>query len=330
VLPPGSAEALPPAAYWLRLRNVEPLYLERVVPLSPLRLLWKLEHMGCEPGVQPYLGGSVREVERLAAALVDSGHTTVVYTFTSQARSRLRAEIPALDRLPLEVIPLAQRKLLATPPLRRGPGLNLGAGGIADPAKGLDQVVRWFTDRWQCSDAATLTLAVIPRLDGQSAADVLDELRVDPRLVQRGQVRVLVGDYGQWPRMCAFYRSLDAMIVNSRADSWGRMLSEAIGWGVPTLVRRAACGTNFAWRGLALFDDLEDVSQAEFLALLDRARAAAPGLRRDAHRHYALDRVLDVAVGALLRHTEPKYQPEVRRLAGEGDNRARLSGLLVF
>jgi hypothetical protein len=43
-------------------------------------------------------------------------------------------------------------------------------------------VVRWFTDRWQRSDAATLTLAVIPRLDGQSAADVLDELRVDPRL----------------------------------------------------------------------------------------------------------------------------------------------------
>jgi hypothetical protein len=71
--------------------------------------------MGCEPGVQPYLGGSVRDVERLAAALVDSGHTTVVYTFTPQARSRLRAEVLALDRLHLEVVPLAQRRCWPRP-----------------------------------------------------------------------------------------------------------------------------------------------------------------------------------------------------------------------
>lgn len=113
--------------------------------------------------------------------------------------------------------------------------------------------------------------------------------------------------------MCDFYRSIDLMLVNSVSDSWGRIVSEALGAGVPTIVRRADCGTNQIAPGMVLINSFEGLGAEGYAAAIHQAQAAAQRLSELVNVTYSLQRTRDQLLHVLHRHL-----PDERRAAFDG------------
>src|SRR5690606_37257837 len=117
--------------------------------------------------------------------------------------------------------------------------LLVGCGGLLHPAKGIEELVERFV-RGLPEPTAHLLCALV--IEDEEDTETVIRRRWEKRFrpaAGMDRVHLRTGLYGDWEWMCAFYRAIDVMLVNSVSDSWGRMVSEPVGFGVPTLVRRA-------------------------------------------------------------------------------------------
>lgn len=323
---------------WLRAANFFSRTLELLRLLDRPRLvLWKLEFWGMDtpfdkvpasPGVDP--AGYAEE-------LLSLGHHVVPYAFNTWNRERLVAMVPALERRSPALLPVAQKPAVASQSrgaVRRRLGLGredvlVGAGGLWHPAKGIEEIVRAFLRTWPDPRAHLLCSLVVEDEEDTAAAvrrrwaDAFGEAGLD-------RVHVRVGPYGQWPWMCAFYRAIDVMLVNSVSDSWGRMVSEALGFGVPTLVRRADCATNHIAPGVVLVDGFDDLGAPVFAAAVRAARARASALAGYVAGHYGVEVVRGRWLALLRAETPPHRRAVFDRAVADPASRRVVDELIVY
>lgn len=311
---------------WNRLANFYERNLSFLDLLPPGRLvLWKLEHWGgstpydrvpMSPGVLP---------NEYAERMLASGHRIVPYTFTERNVRLLKFDLPALAGVEIPVIPIAQKKRAFDPvvlELRSRFGIArsdrlLGVGGQLDPTKGkgLDELVCWFLQGNM--DAHThLLCTVIPSRDEADPDLIRARWQSLAGVRSSERLHIQVSDYGEWPWMCAFYSELDALLVNSVSDSWGRMVSEAMGFGVPALIRRADCATNLIAPGCVLVDGFDGLSTADFESALREARRRAPGIADFVNARYGRSAVARHTIDVLRAYTPPDLLAEFDRLVG--------------
>ncbi len=129
--------------------------------------------------------------------------------------------------------------------------------------------------------------------------------------------------------MCDFYRSIDLMLVNSVSDSWGRMVSEALGAGVPTIVRRADCGTNHIAPGTVLVDSFGGLDAEGYTVAIHQARASAQRLSEFVNAAYSLQRTRDRLLHVLRRHMPAERQATFDTLAANHELTRALDELTV-
>ncbi|GHF54350.1 hypothetical protein FHX82_006854 [Amycolatopsis bartoniae] len=321
---------------WLRISNFFQRHLSVLRHLPPGQLvLWKLEHWGnsttydrvpTSPGTQPM---------SYTKELLDLGHRIHPYTFTERNRLLLHEDIPLLCDLDVGLVPIAQK----TPAedasgatlrarLNLGPSDTLlGAGGMLHPAKGIDEIAVWFL-RTVRDPGTHLFCCVIPSEPGLTEDVVRRRWERAAGVETSDRIHIHVGRYRQWEWMCSFYQAIDVMLVNSVSDSWGRMLSEAVGLGVPTLTRRAECATNDIFPDLVFVDDFESLSREDFRVLVDEARDRAPRLARYADTHYAAPLVEEKFLEMLRAWTPPERLPEFDRLARQPEQRRLVRSML--
>ncbi|MGH2770111.1 MAG: hypothetical protein ACRDJF_06255, partial [Actinomycetota bacterium] len=142
------------------------------------------------------------------------------------------------------------------------------------------------------------------------------------------RLHLRLGDYGEWTWMYSFYRSLDALVVNSVSESWGRMASDAMGIGVSTLVRRAACATNGLASGTVLVDGSWDFADETLWAAVATARERAHALRVYLKRRYALPVVRHRFLQLICAHLDPQRVSEVHRRSRDAHSLAVLEEML--
>lgn len=323
---------------WLRIANFMSRSLELLRVLDKPRLvMWKLECWGTDtpfdrvpasPGVDP---------TAYARELLSMGHRVVPYTFNPWNRVRLRDLVPELRRRDVMLLPIALKPAVAAPggtAVRRRFGipegsLLAGAGGLLHPAKGIDEVVEGFVRTFPDRDAHLLCGLVVEDGEAPEAIRARWARSVgDPAGMSR--VRVRVGPYGDWPWMCSFYRSIDLLMVNSVSDSWGRMVSDALGAGVPTLVRRADCGTNRIAAGVVLVDGFGDMASAAFGVAIEEARRRSRGLATHVSRRYSVSAVRGRWLEVLASCTPQARRGELARAAADPASVAALDEAVVF
>lgn len=265
---------------WLRMANFFERSLRILKALPPGQLvLWKLEHWGATTPFDRVPASSGVNAHSYATELFDLSHRVVPYTFTSEAREMLVRDVPALLSEEIAVIPVAQKKPVAGETRNevrmrlgvRADDLLLGCGGLLHPAKGLDELAVNFLR--SCGDRKIhLLCSAIPIPEDDGLTESVQRGRWE-RLAGRtdsSRLHICVSDYGHWSWMCSFYRAIDVMLVNSISDSWGRMVAEPLGFGVPTVVREAACATNHLAPDLVIvpgFDDFTDSGMWEAVSL---------------------------------------------------------------
>jgi hypothetical protein len=88
------------------------------------------------------------------------------------------------------------------------------------------------------------------------------------------------------------------------------MVAQALGAGVPTIVRRADCGTNHIAPGVVLIDSFEELDPEGYAEAIRRAHAVSPRLSEFVHANYSLRRTRDQLLHVLRRHL-----PDERRAA---------------
>lgn len=321
---------------WLRISNLFQRHLSVLRHLPPGQLiLWKLEHWGDSTPFDRIPMSPDAHPASYTKELLNLGHLVHPYTFTQRNRKLLHQDIPLLRELDFGIVPIAQKvpvegasheSLRASLNLDAGDTL-LGAGGMLHPAKGIDEIAVWFLRNIQ--DPKThLLCCVIPDEPGVTEENVRRRWEQAAGVDSSHRIHVHIGAYRQWEWMCSFYRALDVMLVNSVSDSWGRMLSEAVGLGVPTLARRAECATNDIFPDLVLVHDFESLSREEFRALADAARERAPGLARYANTHYATPVVEKSYLEMLRAWTPPDRLAEFDRLAQQPHSRRLVRGMI--
>lgn len=308
--------------YSLRVANffTEDLDLLRALD-RPRTVLWKMEFWGTETGGEQLPRSDGVDADAHVREMMSTGHDVIPYTFTAWGRDRLVSVAPTLGDHVVELLPIAQR-----PPAVPGQPFTLpgaadpgnvplvGCGGLLHPAKGIEEVVAAFLDAYP-DERAHLVCALVVE-DDLTPADVLRRWSRELGGRDLSRVHVRTGPYGDWAWMCDFYRSVDVVLVGSRSDSWGRMVSEPLGFGVPTVVRRADCATNHLAPDLTLVDSFEGLGPDDFAAAVRQARAAAPRLAGFVRTQYALPlvrqrfgdlltrRLPEDVRGDFLRHTE--------------------------
>jgi len=293
--------------YSLRVANFFTENLELLKALdSPRTVLWKMEFWGTETGGEQLPRSDGVDANAYVREMMATGHDIVPYTFTAWGRERLVSVAPTLGDHVVELLPVAQR-----PPTPHGQRFTLpgaadpgsvplvGCGGLLHPAKGIEEVVAGFLDAYP-DERAHLVCALVVE-DDLTPADVLRRWSREFGGRDLRRVHVRTGPYGDWAWMCDLYRSVDVMLVGSRSDSWGRMVSEPLGFGVPTVVRRADCGTNHLVPDLTLVDTFDSLAMDDFAAAVRQARAAAPRLAEFVRTQYALPRVRQLFVDILAR-----------------------------
>jgi len=309
---------------WLRISNCFQRHLPILRNLPPGQLiLWKLEHWGnstpfdrvpVSPNVHPHT---------YAEELLSLGHRIYPYTFTERNIDLLRNDIPPVRDLDFGIVPIAQKAPVdgaSRDTLRTRLNLEqedtlLGAGGMLHPAKGIEEVAVWFLRHVQ--DSRThLVCTVIPIEENQTEEQIRRRWELAAGVESSERIHIHIGAYREWDWMCSLYQAVDVMLVNSVSDSWGRMLTEAVGFGVPTLVRRAECATNDIVPDVVLVDDFVGLSYDDFKGLIAQAHDRAPGLARHVNKHYSPS-VVELSFVEMLRTRTP---PE---LLGNFDDLAR-------
>ena len=190
----------------------------------------------------------------------------------------------------------------------------LGTGGLLHPGKGLDDIVSWFLCKVH-DPSIHLLCSVVPGEDGETERSVRQRWEKLAGTTSSPRLHIHMGDYGEWDWMCSFYRAIDVMLINSVSDSWGRMVSEAVGFRVPTLVRRAHCATNHIFPDIALVNEFADLSLDEFESAVRKARENASFLCEYAHRFYGCSVVRDQLIDLLRTLTPSDRLGEFSRIS---------------
>ncbi|MGH3623997.1 MAG: hypothetical protein ACRDQ5_19775 [Sciscionella sp.] len=307
---------------WLRIANFQQrsLSLLRLLPRGQM-VLWKLEHWGTETRFERIPASPGINLTAYADLLLGMGHRVFPYTFTERNRDLLHREVPSLRRTKMAILPIAQKTPAAEATgdtVRSCLGLSdedtlLDAGGLLHPAKGIDELVDWFA-RTNRDPRMHLLCSLIPD-DGQTEADIRRRWTKSTGLAAHPRVHVRLSDYSQWEWMCSFYRAVDVMLVNSVSDSWGRMVSEALGLGVPTIVRRADCGTNHIASEVVRVDGFADLGSGEFTRAVGEARGRVPRLADYVNSHYGIPVVRRHLLELLRSHTPADRLDEFDRLS---------------
>jgi hypothetical protein len=262
------------------------------LPAGPL-LVWKLEHWGAATPFERLPASPGLDANSHTEELLSLGHTVVAYTFNEANRELLYDDVPCLRRSGIAILPVAQKRAPGGPrvDVRSGLGLTgaeflFGCGGLLHPAKGIEEVAVGFLRT--CRDPSVHLACSVIRHEADTTADSIRRRWEDiAGGVNSSRLHLRMGDYGEWTWMYWFYRSLDVMLVNSVSESWGRMASEAIGLGVPTLVRRAACATNHLAPEVVLADGSWDFAGEDLWGTVSTAQTRARALRIHVGRRYA-------------------------------------------
>jgi hypothetical protein len=305
--------------YCILVANFFPKTIEvlRELGSDPQVVLWKMEFWGRDTPYKQIPGPDGSDPDLYVKRIVATGHRVVPYTYNEWGRDRLLALAPALADHQVEVIPIAQKVPVSevnAEAVRRifgvGPGQALvGCGGLLHPAKGIEEIAGSFLSDFPDKDAHLLCSVVIEE-DAVTSERIAREWKRQLGEAAKRRVHVRAGPYADWTWMCGFYRSIDLMLVNSVSDSWGRMVSESLGAGVPTIVRRADCGTNHIAPGVVLVDSFEGLGTEGYTEAIRRAQAASQRLSEFVNASYSLGRVRDQLLHILRRHI-----PDERRAA---------------
>lgn len=266
------------------------------------------------------------------------GHHVVPYTFNEWGRERLSTLIPALRRRPVALLPIAQKTPVASESRKSLRGrlgvtpdvLLVGCGGLMHPAKGIEEIVERFL-RGFPNPTAHLSCALVVEDEEDTEAAIRRRWakRFGPA-AGTGRVHLHTGSYGGWESMCAFYRAIDVTLVNSVSDSWGRMVSEPVGFGVPMLIRRADCGTNHIVPGLVLVDDFAGLSSPELDVLIRTARDRSDQLAGYVRQRYALPVVRQQWLDLLREQTTPERRAAFEETATDPKSLTILDDLIVY
>ncbi len=267
---------------------------------EPQVVLWKMEFWGRDTPYGQIPGSVGIDPDLYVKRISETGHRIVPYTYNEWGRDRLLALAPALGEHSVEVIPIAQKAPvngLGAEAVRRAIGLHrgqvlVGCGGLLHPAKGIEEIVGSFLADFPDPDAHLLCSLVIEE-NAETAERIARRWKRRLGDTATRRVHVRTGPYADWKWMCDFYRSVDLMLVNSVSDSWGRMVSEALGAGVPTIVRRADCGTNHIAPHVVLIDSFEGLGAEGYAEAIRRAQAVSPRLSEFVHANYSLRRSRD-------------------------------------
>lgn len=278
----------------VRIENFWAGNLALLESIDPKRIIfWRIEFMGSGQRFDELLRSGGVDANKYTEEILGTGRKIIPYTFSSWNRHFLTELIPSLG-CKVEVIPVAQKyakqSLYGMERVRDQyqiprEALVFGVGGSLSHWKGLEDIVQSFI--WTCTQPKTYLFC-----------SVLEEDAEDPQSLIRSwsrrfpgtgldRVRVRIGRRGEWSKMCAFYRALDCVLVNSLADSWGRMASEPFGLGVPVLIRRATCATNHLIDDGVLVDSFDDFNCKEFRSALQRAKVRAPSIAETSKRMFS-------------------------------------------
>ncbi|GAA4525553.1 glycosyltransferase [Amycolatopsis samaneae] len=320
---------------WLRISNFFQRHLSVLRHLPPGQLiLWKLEHWGNSTPFDRVPASPDAIPANYTKELLDLGHHIHPYTFTERNVELLHGDVPPLGELDFGIVPIAQKvpaenasRAMIRDSLNLGPADTLlGVGGMLHPAKGIDEIAEWFL-RTVPDPGVHLLCCVIPT-EGETEEELRRRWERAAGVDSSDRIHLHLGKYRQWEWMCSFYQALDVMLVNSVSDSWGRMLSEAVGAGVPTLVRRAECATNEIFPDLVIVDDYRSLSYEEFRAFADTARERAPRLARYADTHYSVPVVEKKFLEMLRVRTPSERLAEFDRLAAQPRSRGLVQSMI--
>jgi len=291
---------------WVRIANFYELTPFLLARLPRTRVLWRMEYMGDDAGDWKFPGSFGTDPDRLVSDGVSQGHRIVAYAYTDWNLSRLRSVIPSLGGVEaLEVLPVAQKSLGRADEsgvVRQRLGIPadstvVGAIGAASQLKGIPEIVEGFLRT--CIDPRVHLLCSLVLPAGVSEGDVRHFwTRLMPGSVGLDRVHFRAGRRGEWAVMQDIYRACDLVVVNSRSESWCRVLSEAVSLGVPVVVRASPCATNNIFPTVLIRARVDDFSAMTLADTIEEAASRASGLRAYAFRQYekslVRDRFLDV------------------------------------
>lgn len=277
---------------------------------------WKIEYMGEETPHHFLKSSRVVDVREYVRSVQSLGLRLVPYTFTDYNRWRIYETIPEMGATPIQVVPLAQKTPVAVheerevlrariAPEAEAEATLYGVAGLLSPTKGIDELVERFVETAAENDYLVCSLL----RPGKNAEDVRSSWARRFGMKRIRRIYVHVGAYGDWSWMCQFYSALDVALVNSVHESWGRCVSEPLGLGRSTVVRRARCSTNFIAPSLTLIDSF-DFASLKFKASVKLAGVRAPWLARYVNDRYSPEciraRFIDNVVAPVCNSRESK------------------------
>lgn len=318
---------------WLRIANFFGRTLDVLRRLPPGQLVvWRIEHWGLDTPFDRVPASVGLDPATYVDDLLNLGHTVMPYTYTAPAREALKDDVPSLPDL--DVVPVA----LKPPVLGAGrhatrakfgispAAIVLGGGGLLHPAKGLNEIATSFL-RAGLGPDVHLLMSVVDE-EGAGAVEQRQEWLAEAGLATSANLHVKASGYGGWEWMCDFYHAVDVVLINSVSDSWGRMVSEPLGLGVPVIVRRARCGTNYIDADVVLVDGFTDLGSDSFWSCVGLARSRAPQLAASGHQRCGQPVVRRRFLSILRSRTPPGRLDEFDRLAGAPESLAALDAAL--
>ena len=293
-------------------------------------ILWKVEYMGDESS-EPLMIYEPAEISAsaVARAVLERGFRTLAYSYSAFNVDRLHKSLPEFEGFDWCVIPVANKLAPAGWRRKRGGRDNedttrFGIAGSLHPDKGVIEVLKAFVA--SSSPADELALSVVDRY-----ACPIDVVRLGGHLgrdLGLARTHVRIGSRGEWPQMLDFYALVDVMVVYSRSESWGRTAAEPLRLGVPTVMRRSACGTNQILDGVEMLETI-DFSDPRFRQACDTARLKAKELRAAMSRYDAFhvrERFLQALSGVMA----PKEVDGLRSLLDNSAEQELLDDALRF
>jgi hypothetical protein len=317
---------------WVRVANWTPWTVEFLKRYPGQRVLWKLECTRKSTYAKGPDGRSIADVWTEAMDALDI--QLVPYTFDSWNTARIKRAVPALADREFGEVPIAQPPCLDRPDraaARAGMGLGpddivYGTGGALDaPDKGIEEVVDGFLTTCHEPRAKLVVQAHTP-----VASRATWERWQSHPATKQGRLVLRTGNYGGWRTVTTFYRALDYFLVNSSRESWCRMHTEAIGYGIPTIVLRSELGIHDVVGGITYLDKLGDFSDPAFGRALESAAAEAPRLRAYVHREFAPPAVRRIFLDFMRRNTDESALTEFDALVADPVIAARVDPSLVY
>ncbi|EDN71331.1 hypothetical protein BGP_0800 [Beggiatoa sp. PS] len=312
---------------WLLVGNFTGQIFDVLAGIPPsIHLYWKLEYLGNE--YQPFLfdPSTCFLPPEFTEKMLRLEHHLALYTFNNWNRKNILVCFPHLSRLDFHLQPVAQKPIIMVDKNNDAHNLRhklnighsdvlFGVAGLLHEAKGIDEIIQGFISlpfepHWH------ILLTLISDL---SAGDI------KRRWIQRfgtspwfEQIHVRKGSYCEWEWMPIFYQAVDFILVNSRSDSWGRVVSEAVGCETPVIVRRADCGTNHIFPDITLIDSFTSLSLESLKILMKRAKQKTQGLLHYANKHYSPTVVKDKMLINLRASAPETDKKEFDRLVASG------------